>query len=209
MGHNEGMSTPETVTSTPPLETVVVPEQRGRALASAVAVFLGGYLVLSALGGQLVNALAGFSGAGPELAVLFVLQLVFALAVVIGGYFLAPASAGRKLVASAIVVLGVILVIALMITRLTGSLGPIGGIPTMITLANPAFMTVLLVGAGWLIVRSARLGWLTLLAAAVLIPIQLIMNLNGIGFAITQIVVLFFALVVGAAVIAAGRPARG
>lgn len=182
-----------------------VPEARYRNLASAVAVFLGGYLVLSSLSGVLVNQLAGY-GTQPELVALFLSQLVFAVLVVVLGFFLSNAPLSRKVIASVIVAVAVPLFLVLQAGRLTGSVG--GGIPLSITLANPAFMTVLAVGAGWLIVRGAQLGWLALLLAVVLIPLQFVFVMAAVSGVISQIVVLIVSAIVGLVIIAAGRPLR-
>lgn len=213
MGHDEGMPTPETVspyTHVEPTEPVVSSQPvdaRGRLLASAIAVFLGGYLLISAVGGQLPIALSGYTGGGPELAVLLLLQLAFAVAVVLTGFFLAPGAVGLKLIASAIVVVGVTITVVILVARINGSIS--AGIPLLSTLANPYFMTVAVVGAAWLVVRSARLGWLALLATILLIPIPTLMTTMGVTFATAQILILFVAAIVGVGIIAAGRPARG
>ncbi|MEP6478409.1 MAG: hypothetical protein ABJB03_03380 [Rhodoglobus sp.] len=183
-----------------------LPEARYRNLAAAVTVFLGGYLVLSAISGVLVNQLAGV-GPQPELLALLLLQLVFAVLVVVVGFFLSNAPVPRKLIGSAIVVVAVPLYLVLQAGRLTGSIN--GGIPLSMTFANPYFMTVLAVGAGWLVVRGARLGWLALLVAAVLIPLPFGFAMANISYGISQIVLLFVCAVFGIVIIAAGRPLRG
>lgn len=134
-------------------------------------------------------------------------QLIFAVAVVVVGYFLSSAPVSRKFIASLLVVVVVPLFLVVQVGRLTGSIG--GGIPLSITLANPAFMTVLSVGAGWLIARGARLGWLALLLTVVLIPIQFVFAMAAVGGVISQIVVLVVSAIIGAVIIAAGRPLRG
>lgn len=210
MGHNEGMTTPETVT--PPAASAaeaapVAPEQRGRALAGAIAVFLGGYLVLMGLHSQLPAGLAGFGGLPPEYTLLLALQLAFGVLVVIGGYFLVPAPAARKLIASGVLVVGVVLTLVMIGARLSGAVN--GGVALSVSLANAYFMVTLVAGAGWLIVRSARVGWLALLSTVVLIPLPFAFSMAGIGAGISQIVLLLATLIVGVVIIAAGRPTRG
>ena len=182
----------------------VVPAERGRALASAVAVYLGGYILVQALSGQLSAALSGvqpLQGVIPLLAG----QLVFALAAIVVGFFLAPTTTPRKAVASAIVVVGAILVLVVQAARIgTG----FGGIAAGVTLGNSFFMVALLVGAGWLIVREARLGWLALLAAFVLIPLPYFFVMSGVSSLVSQFVLLIAFGIVGTGILIAGRPAR-
>ena len=184
--------------------SVVVPAARGRALASAVAVFLGGYILVQSLLGQLAPALSGYGG-GAEVLFLLLSQLVFAVIVVIAGFFLAPATVPRRLVASLIVVVGVIVTIVSQVARLSSGFG---GIASNLTVGNAIFMVALTVGAGWLVVRSARLGWLALLAAVVLIPVPFLFALNGVAYAISQPISLLLFGIVGTGILLAGRPTR-
>ena len=183
---------------------VVAPAARDRALASAVAVFLGGYILVQSLLGQLAPALSGYGG-GAEVLFLLLSQLVFAVVVVIAGFFLAPTTAPRKLVASAIVVVGVIVTVVSQVARLSSGFG---GIASNLTVGNAIFMVALTVGAGWLVVRSARLGWLALLAAFVLIPVPFLFAFNGVAYAISQPISLILFGIVGTGILLAGRPAR-
>lgn len=177
---------------------------RGAALASAVALYLGGYLVLAALSSQLATALAGF-GPGAEYLPLFGGQFLFALLAVIVGLLLAPAAASRKIIAIVVVLVAVAVTLAATALRLTSGAG---GVPLGVTLANPYFMTVLSLGAAWLIVRSARLGWLALLLAFVLIPLPFLFSLGGFSIAISQPVLLIITGVVGLVILVAGRGPR-
>jgi hypothetical protein len=179
----------------------------GRSLASGIAVFLGGYLLLQAMGGQLYPALAGFGPRETSYVVLVLLQLVFALAVVLAGLWIAPGSAGRKAVASVLVVVVTVIVVAASVARISGALN-LGQAPTF-TITNPWFMVVLVVGAAWLIVREARLGWLALLPVLVLSPLPFAFSIAGVDFATTQIVLLLVTLLVGLGILFAGRPGRG
>lgn len=197
----------ETQIPDPYVASTPVATRPGRTLAGAVAVFLGGYLLVQSLGGQLVNNLAGFGAGDPALTAYLLFQLVFAVAAVVVGYLLAAGSASRKLVASVILVAGVVIVLAVQTARITGGLGPLGQ-PASFTLANPYFMEALLVGAGWLIVRSAKAGWLSILLVLILIPVPFLFAIANIGFAISQIVLLLLVGIVGLVTIIAGRPLR-
>jgi hypothetical protein len=193
-------------TSSPYVEsnTVIAPVRRGNVLAAAVAVFLGGYILVQSLTGQLPTALTGFAGQA-EVLPLLIGQLVFALAAVIVGLCLAPASGARKLVASVVVVVGTVIAIAVETARLTSGFG---GIPATLTLANAYFMVALFLGAAWLIVRSARLGWLTLLLTLVLVPLPYFFALQSVQFAISQPILLIVLGIVGVVILLAGRPRR-
>lgn len=190
----------------PPPAYAPVPERphRGSALACAVALFLGGYILIAALSSQLAAALAGF-GAGPEYLPLFFGQLLFAVLAVVVGLLLAPAEASRKVIAIVVVVVAVAATLAAETVRLSSN---VGGIPLSITLANPYFMVVLSLGIAWLIVRHARLGWLALLLAFVLIPIPYLLTFAGLSVAITQPVLLIVTGIVGLVILVAGRGPR-
>lgn len=183
------------------------PGARYRNLASAVAVFLGGYLLVLALSGQLASFLTGQFGNRPGFIALLMGQLVFAALVVVAGFFLSTASAGRKLVASAIVAVVVVVELLLQVALLGGVIG--GGIALPMTLANPYFMTVVAVGVGWLIVRGAKLGWLALLLAVVLIPLPLAFANGVIDFQFAGVIQLLVSAIVGVVIVAGGRPLRG
>lgn len=182
----------------------VAPVYRGSALASAVALYLGGYILIAALSGQLAASLAGFGG-GPEYLPLFFGQLLFAVVAVIVGLLIAPAAASRKIIAIVVVLVGTAATLSAETARLTSN---VGGLPLGFTLANPYFMTLLVLGIAWLIVRYARLGWLALLLSAVLIPLPYLFSFAGLSVAISQPVLLIVTGVVGLVILAAGRGPR-
>lgn len=187
------------------VETVApAPVYRGSALASAVALFLGGYILIAALSGQLAASLAGLGG-GTEYLPLFFGQLAFALLAVIVGLLMAPAAASRKIIAIVIVLVGVAATLAAETARLTSN---VGGIPLSVSLANPYFMTVLLLGIAWLIVRYARFGWLALLLAFVLVPIPYFFSFAGLSVAISQPALLIITGVIGLVILVVGRGPR-
>jgi len=196
------MTTPDAL-STPFFRSAV----NYRTLASAITVFLGGYLLVSSLSGQLGLAVSGASQYPIEVTVFLVLQALFAIVVVVVGLLLTAAPVTNRLIAVAVVVAGTLVVLVTQAFTLTGSLGA-GGIPTRMTLGNGYFMTLLTVGAAWLIVRTARVGWLALLAALVLIPVPYLLLLASTPSVITQIVALLLSAIVGAGIILAGRPLR-
>jgi hypothetical protein len=196
------MTTPEFV-SAPSYRSAV----NYRTLASAITVFLGGYLVISSLTGQLAFMVSGIQSTPLEVSVYFVLQALFAVAVVIAGLLLAQAPIGARLIASGVVVVAVIITVVTQVTRVTGGMGAIG-LPASLTIGNGYVMGLLAIGAAWLIVRSARLGWLTLLAVFVLVPVPYLMAMNNIPSVINQVVALLLSAIIGAAIILVGRPLR-
>lgn len=196
------MTTPETV-SAPSYRSAV----NYRTLASAITVYLGGYLVISSLTGQLAFMVSGIQSTPLEVSVYFVLQALFAVAVVIAGLLLAQAPVGARLIASGIVVVAVIICVVTQVIRLTSGMGAIG-LPASLTIGNGHVMALLGIGAAWLIVRSARLGWLTLLGAFVLVPVPYLMAMSNIPSVINQVVALLLSAIIGAAIILAGRPLR-
>jgi hypothetical protein len=178
-----------------------------RTLASAITVFLGGYLLISSLSGQLSASLFGISRNPIEVAVFLVLQALFALLVVVVGLLLAAAPMATRLIAVTIVIAGALIVVVTQAVTLTGSFGG-AAIPTRMSFGNAYFMGLVAIGAAWLIVRSARVGWLSLIAAFVLIPVPYLLMLASIPSIITQIVSLTLSAIIGAGIIVAGRPLR-
>lgn len=196
------------------------PARSGRALASAIAVFLGGYLLLAGFGGflgqtslSLFGTLAGRPS--PEypasIMVLAVLQFLFAMIVVVVGLFLGRGSSTGAVVGSIVVVVGSILTFAFIGMRLNGLLpfpgGP-SGIPFQAVFANSWFAIVLFVGIAWLLTRRARVGWLALLGTLVLVPVPIALQFAGVETGIVQIVMYLLSGLVGAGIILAGRPFR-
>lgn len=192
----------------------------GRTLAAAVAVFLGGYLLLDAYAGQLVvgmaSVLSGITGRPapylPETAVLlFVSQFLFALIVVVVGLLLAEGSLAGRLVGALLVVVSSIVTLLILSLRISGvSPFPGGrdGIPFQAIFANSWFAVVLFVGIAWLLARRAKLGWLALLATLLLIPVPTALWIAGVEAAVVQLVMYLLSGVVGAGIILAGRPFR-
>jgi len=196
------MTTPDAL-STPFFRSAV----NYRTLASAITVYLGGYLLISALSGQLAYSLSGSSRNPIELTAFLVLQALFAVLVVVVGLMLAAAPMATRMIAAAIVIVSALIVIFTQAVSLTGALGA-GAIPSRMVFGNAHFMLVFAIGAGWLIARAARIGWLALIAAFVLIPVPYTLVLASIPSIITQMVVLALSAIIGAAIIIAGRPLR-
>ncbi|MEO5534248.1 MAG: hypothetical protein ABIR17_03870 [Pseudolysinimonas sp.] len=194
---------------------------RGRSLASAIAVYLGGYLLLSVFtNGELSRVSGNLFGAvldrpTPELqsdqVALYVAHSVFALAVVVAGLFLGRGPLVGRVVGSIIVVVGSTATFVVLGLRVTVGLPfPTGrdAIPFDMVFANPWFATVLFVGVAWLLTRRARLGWLAIVGVVVLIPLPLWMAFAHISSGTSSLILLTLSAIVGAGIILAGRPLR-
>lgn len=192
----------------------------GRGLAGAIAVFLGGYLLLAGFSGFLgqtaLSLFANVAGrGGPEypaaIMALAVLQFVFAMIVVVVGLILAGVSSTGRIVGAIVVVAGCILtfmMIGLWFNSLLPFPGGQAGIPFRAVFTNTWFAIVLFGGIAWLLARRARVGWLSLLGTLILIPVPTALTFANVESGIIQIVMYLLAGIVGAVIILAGRPLR-
>lgn len=185
----------------PALAEPAGPIDRRHWLLAGVIAILGGYLTIIAIGGNLIQQLLGFGGGPAELTVLFVSQLVFAVAVTVLGYFLAPGSLGMRLLASAVYAAAVVLLVASLTLRVGGGLGrALSPLFFGATIANPFFMILLFGGLGWLLASRARgIAYLSLVLAAVVAPVGVLLalaNLNGAVSSIVQLLAVGVAAVV-------------
>lgn len=143
--------------------------------ASLVAVLMGSYLLLNANVSQVGMALTGLGGMPPTVVVLLVVQLVFAVLVLIAGLLVHPTTPTRRLVATAVVLVGVVLWFVVSTGRLTGDVRlP----PLSLVFVTPAFAVTVLATAAWLIVRERPgVTYLLLILTVVggLIPYALVM----------------------------------
>lgn len=173
-----------------------------RWLLSLVTTSLGGYLLIWSLSGQVTQVLSGaefMQALGFSFGLLLVLQLLFAVAVVLLGLFFATASLARRGIAAGIVVLGVILLSILQAVRVTAGFG--GATPFLaFSFADPYVMLPLLLVAAWFVVRY-RPG-LAFVALALVIIIALAhwgLLVGGADSATTSIVILLLGAIVSAA----------
>lgn len=202
---------------------MTIPQQSihpARGLAGAIAVFLGGYLLLasfsSALNTVSMILFAGIADRGAPMLpggtiAMLVLQFLFAIVVVIAGLLIADGSVAGKLIGAILVVVGSLLTFTFIGLRLNGLLplpGGREGIPFQAVFANSWFAVVLFVGVAWLLTRRARLGWLSLLGALVLIPVPIALAFANVESGVQQIILFLLAGIVGAGIILAGRPLR-
>jgi hypothetical protein len=119
--------------------------------ASLVAVLLGSYLLLNANVSQVAVALAGLASMPPTVTALLMLQFVFAGLVLVAGVLIHPATPTRRLIAAAVIVIGLVLWFVLSSARITGALRlP----PLSLAVLAPSFAVTVIATAVWLIVRE-------------------------------------------------------
>jgi hypothetical protein len=188
-----GPSAPQ-APSAPPAQLVST-----RWLLALVTVSLGGYLLVLNLAGQFIQLFTGMRIEVPYGALL-VLQLLFAGAVVLLGFFFAPASLARRSIAGAIVAVVVLFTIILQAVRLSTGLGA-ASVFIGFTFADAFVMLPLALGAAWLVVR-ARPGLAYAALALVAIPalVHWALLINGVDSATTQIIMLILGALVAAGI---------
>ncbi|KQM59048.1 hypothetical protein [Agreia sp. Leaf210] len=180
--------------TSPPSQTLAT-----RWLLALVTVSLGGYLVVQSLSGQFIQLFLN-TRLDASVGALLVLQLLFAVAVTVLGFFFAPATVARRSIAAGIAVAAVLLVALFQAVRLTARLGR-GGFLLSFTVADVFVMMTLGLGLAWLIVRS-RPG-LSLVSLALVVVLSLAhwgLLMGGIESATTQIMMLILSAVVVAAI---------
>lgn len=189
-------------------------------LAGAIAVFLGGYLLLAGFTGflgqtalSLFATLGGRGGPSYPLAtmVLSLLQFLFAIIVVVVGLFLARRSTTGTVLGVGVVIVGSLLTFVFLGLRYNGLLpipGGQAGIPFNAVFVNSWFAIVFFVGVAWLLARGARLGWLAILASLILVPLPIAFTFANLESGVVQIVMFLLSGIVGAVIILAGRPFR-
>jgi len=142
----------------------------GRYGASLVGLLLGGYLLMQASIEQLALALSGGTAWPLEYVAVMLLQLAFAVIVVVASLLIAPATPTRRAVAAVVAVAVIVAWMLLAGGRLSGDLS---GLPFWTYgFTTVSFAGMLAPTLGWLIVRErpARtyaLLLLTLIAGAV------------------------------------------
>jgi hypothetical protein len=184
------------MTQTPHPRPARTPDVRW--LLALVTVSLGGYLLVLSLSGQFIQL---FTGVQLEISygVLLTLQLLFAVAVVVLGFFFAPAPLVRRGIASAIVVGIALLVVILQAVRLSTGFGA-ASVFVGFTLGDSFVMLSLALGAAWLVVRMRPgLAFASLALVVILALVHWALILNAVDSATSQLVMLVLSvLVVGA-----------
>ncbi len=171
----------------------------GRYGAALVAVVLGGYLLLTANVSQLGLALGGVGAYPADQVVLFLTQYLIAVAVLVFGLAIAPATSGRRVIA--VVVVLVLLVVWTMIVaaRVTGAAGPLPFASAFVVPAS--FIVPLVTATGWLIVRERpAISYLLLPLTAIGGALPVFFTLNAMPSTFSYQVALPLAAVLGAGI---------
>ena len=180
----------------------------GRYGASLVSLVLGGYLLLNSNISQLAIALGGISSFAPDQVAYFVVQYVFAIAVILFGFAIAPAASGRRVIAVVLALVLIIVWTVLYTARITGAGGPLPFASGFIT--APSFIVPLVIAAGWLIVRERPgVTYLFLLLTLLGGAIPFFFVLNAVPAIAAQFVSFVVALVVGVGIAWLARAVAG
>lgn len=123
----------------------------GRYGAALVSLVLGGYLLLNSNLSPLVLTLAG-SGFPPDQLPILIAQFLFAVAVIVFGLAIAPATSGRRVIAIVVVLILLVIWVLMFAARITGAAGPLPFASGFVTPAS--FIVPLVTATGWLIVRE-------------------------------------------------------
>lgn len=171
----------------------------GRYGAALVSVVLGGYLLLSANVSQLVLTATGIGAYPAEQVILFLIQYLIAVAVIVFGLAVVPATSGRRIIAIVLVLVLLVVWTMLVAARVTGATGPLPFASGFVTAAS--FIVPLVAATGWLIVRerpavSYLLLLLTLLGGA----LPFFFALNGMSSTASHLVAMPLAAVLGAGI---------
>ncbi|MEO8261933.1 MAG: hypothetical protein ABI566_05120 [Pseudolysinimonas sp.] len=180
----------------------------GRYGAAITALVLGGYLLLNANVSQLAIALGGVSSFAPEQTAYFLLQFVFAVAVILFGLAVAPATSGRRVIAVVLVLVLVLVWLVLVVARLTGAGGPMPFVSGFVTPSS--FIVPLVTALGWLIVRERpAVSYLFLLLAILGGVVPFALAFNGAPALLSQLVLIPLAGALGVAIAWLARAVAG
>jgi len=171
----------------------------GRYGAALVSVVLGGYLLLTANVSQLVLAVTGMGAIPTEQVVLLVTQYLIAVAVLVFGLAIVPATSGRRVIAIVLVLVLLVVWTMLVGARVTGASGPLPFATGFVTASS--FIVPLVAAAGWLIVRERpAVSYLLLLLTLIGGALPFFFVLNGISSTASYLMALPLAAVLGAGI---------
>jgi hypothetical protein len=171
----------------------------GRYGAALVSVVLGGYLLLTANVSQLALALGGVGAYPAEQVVLFLTQYLFAVAVLVFGLAVAPATSGRRIIAIVVVLVLLLIWTMMVAARVTGAAGPLPFASGFVVATS--FIVPLVTATGWLIVRERPgISYLLLLLTLIGGALPLFFTLNALPSTFTYLVAMPLAAVLGAGI---------
>lgn len=189
-------------TQPPPAPNYPTTIDRWRWLLAGVIAILGGYLTIQVATTGLGQIFVGYSD--PSITLLVIAELVFAVAVTALGYFFAPGPLGRRILAKAVYVVGILLLALVIWLRFTTGFG---GIPLALSFGNPFFVALLFGGLGWLIAcAAAPMRYLVLLVALVALPLNYILVMAGASSGFGLVVQYVVCGIAAAAILLVSRP---
>lgn len=171
----------------------------GRYGAALVSVVLGGYLLLTANISQLVLALGGVGAYPAEQVILFLTQFLIAVAVLVFGLAIAPATSGRRVIAIVVVLVLLVVWTMFVAARVTGAAGPLPFAAGFVV--APLFIVPLVTATGWLIVRERpAISYLLLLLTLIGGALSFFFLLNNLPSTFSELIKLPLAAALGAGI---------
>ena len=171
----------------------------GRYGAALVSVVLGGYLLLTANVSQLVLAASGIGADPADQVVPFLTQYLIAVAVLVFGLAIVPATSGRRVIAIVVVLVLLVVWTLLVGARVTGATGPFPFASGFVTASS--FIVPLVTATGWLIVRERPgISYLLLLLTVIGGALPFFFALNSLSPMASHLVATPLAAVLGAGV---------
>jgi len=171
----------------------------GRYGAALVSVVLGGYLLLTSNVSQIVLAASGVGAYPADQVVLFLTQYLIAIAVLVFGLAVAPATSGRRVIAIVMVLVLLVVWTMLVGARVTGAAGPLPFASGFVVATS--FIVPLVTATGWLIVRERPgISYLLLLLTLIGGALPFFLALNSIGSTISYLVAIPLTVVLGAGI---------
>jgi len=171
----------------------------GRYGAALVSVVLGGYLLLTANVSQLVLAIGGVGAYPAEQFVLFLTQYLIAVAVLLFGLAVAPATSGRRVIAIVVVLMLLVVWTMIVAARVTGATGPLPFATGFVVATS--FIVPLVTATGWLIVRERpAISYLLLLLTLIGGALPFFLTLNAVPSTVSYLVALPLTVVLGAGI---------
>jgi hypothetical protein len=171
----------------------------GRYGAALVSVVLGGYLLLTANVSPLVLAVGGVGANPAEQVVLFLTQYLIAVAVLVFGLAIAPATSGRRVIAIVVVLVLLVVWTLIVAARVSGATGPLPFATGFVV--APVFIVPLVTATGWLIVRERPgVSYLLLLLTLIGGALSVFFLLNNLPSTFTELIKLPIAAALGAGI---------
>lgn len=168
----------------------------GRYGATLVSVVLGGYLLLTTNVSPLALAVVGVGAYPDQQVILLFTQYLFAVAVLVFGLAIAPATSGRRVIAIVVVLIVLVLWTMLVGARVAGAAGPLPFASGFVVATS--FIVPLVTATGWLIVRERpALSYLLLLLTPIGGAVPFFFALNSMPSTVSYLVAMPMAAALG------------